>query len=143
MRPVGNSMGKETLFAMPSSSILLLFSIALGLTDAFPWAEAEPTATYVQHEWSPRTTLIPEDPAKLFKRDSVGVETCGWVGGDESKPVTCGAGSSCIHDTAHALVGCCTTDGPCTNGVYSSCQDLNSQGWASSISIVNNGVLTW
>jgi hypothetical protein len=136
-------MGRKTLFAMPSSSILLVFSVALGFANALPWAEAEQTATYTPHEWSPRPTGAPHAPAKLFKRDSVGVDVCGWIGGDKGKAVTCDAGSSCVHDTLHVLVGCCTTDGPCTNGVYTTCQDKNSPGWAPSASIANNGVLTW
>lgn len=136
-------MARDTLFAMPSSSIILLFAVALGGTSAFPWAGAEQTATYVPHAWTPRPTGVPDEPAQLFKRDAIGVDVCGWIGGDVAKAVTCGAGSSCIHDTAHARVGCCTTDGPCTQGVYTTCQDQSMQGWNPSVSIVNNGVLTW
>ncbi|KAH8679034.1 hypothetical protein BGZ60DRAFT_525765 [Tricladium varicosporioides] len=131
------------LFAMPSSSIALLFSVAFGLTRAMPWAEAQKTASYQVEEWSPKPTGVASDPARIFKRSVVDVAICGWFGADSAKPAACPTGSSCIHDTLHAVIGCCTTDGPCTQGVYTSCMDQRSSGWAStSGGAVNNGVTT-
>ncbi|KAG9237392.1 hypothetical protein BJ875DRAFT_156257 [Amylocarpus encephaloides] len=130
------------LFAMPSSSIALLFSLLLGLTDAMPWAEPIQTVAYKTDEWSPRPTVVPEDPAKLFKRAAVGIEVCGWLGGNLAYPAACGTGSSCIHDTIHGYVGCCTTDGLCDQGIYTTCLDIKSPGWASTANLINNGVTT-
>jgi hypothetical protein len=131
------------IFAMPSSSIVLLFSVAFGLSNALPWAGAQETDVYRAHEFSPKPTGVPVDPARLFKRASVDVNVCGWVGGEQSNVARCGAGSSCIHDTIHRYIGCCATSGPCTDGVYTSCVDKNSDGWSSVQGMVNNGVLTW
>ncbi|RDL39885.1 uncharacterized protein BP5553_04225 [Venustampulla echinocandica] len=132
-----------TVFAMPSSSLLLLFSVALGLSHADPFALPIQTAVYSPDEWSPRPTGAPADPAALFKRGgSVDVAVCGWIGGLSAKPVACSSGSSCIHDTIHALMGCCTTEGPCIQGVYSTCIDKKSAGWATTTGLVNNGVTT-
>lgn len=131
------------LFAMPPSSVALLFSVVLGLTNAMPWAEPAKTAAYVADEWTPRPTGTPSDPAKLFKRGSVAVAVCGWAGGNLAYPAECASGSSCVHDTMHALVGCCTTDGPCTQGVYTTCIDNKSPGWESTSAIVNDGVVKW
>jgi hypothetical protein len=134
-------MGAVNVFAMPSSSIILLFSVAFGLTSALPWAGAEETHAYRTDAWSPRPTAKPKP--ELFKRGSVAVTVCGWVGGQLEQVAGCGVGSSCIHDTIHGYVGCCTTSGPCTDGVYTSCRDKNSDVWSPDEGMINNGVLTW
>jgi hypothetical protein len=131
------------LFALPASSVALLFSLVVGLTDAIPWAEPAETLAHRGDEWSPRPTGIPNDPSKLFKRSSLDVAICGWLGGNEALPAQCSSGSSCIHDTIHGVVGCCTTDGACQQGVYTSCLDHNSGGWASTAIIKNDGVTMW
>ncbi|KAH7309331.1 hypothetical protein BKA65DRAFT_543536 [Rhexocercosporidium sp. MPI-PUGE-AT-0058] len=127
-------------FAMPSSPLLLLFSFAFSLTNALPWAGAQQTNVYREAAWSPAPTALPKVPANIFKRESVDVNICGWIGGSFGAPALCSAGSSCIHDTIHAVVGCCTTDGPCTAGVYTSCVDKNSLGWAPNEGMQNNGI---
>jgi hypothetical protein len=70
------------IFAMPASSILLLFSVALGVSNALPWAGPQPTNAYEPDAWSPVPTGAPADPARLFKRTSVDVNVCGWIGGN-------------------------------------------------------------
>jgi hypothetical protein len=133
-----------TLFALPASSIALLFSLALGLTDATPWAEpAVQTLAYRAHEWSPRPTGVTNEPAKLFKRSSLDVGICGWLGGNEALPAQCSSRSSCVHDTIHGVVGCCTTDGACLQGVYTNCLDNKSGGWAATPVVKNDGVTMW
>ncbi|KAL2066071.1 hypothetical protein VTL71DRAFT_2142 [Oculimacula yallundae] len=127
-------------FAMPSSSMLLLFSFAFSLTNALPWMGAQQTKVYREAAWSPAPTALPNVPAHIFKRESVDVNICGWIGGSSGVPAVCSAGSSCIHDTIHAIVGCCTTDGPCTAGVYTSCVDKNSVGWTPNEGMQNNGI---
>ncbi|CAG8961462.1 hypothetical protein HYFRA_00013914 [Hymenoscyphus fraxineus] len=129
-------------FAMPPSSVALLFSLVLGLTNAMPWPQPPArTASYAPDEWTPRPTPMPKDPAKLFKRSSVAVAVCGWAGGNLAYPAQCGSGSSCVHDTMHGFVGCCTTEGPCTQGVYTTCIDNTSPGWEIAAAPVNDGVM--
>ena len=131
------------IFSMPSSSALLLFSLAFGLTNARPWQGATKTAVYQADEWSPRPTNVPVNPRELFKRKHLGVEVCGWLGGNSASPVACGSGSSCVHDTVHGYIGCCATSGPCSAGVYTSCVDESSSNWGEDSGLVNDGIFTW
>ncbi|KAH8795563.1 hypothetical protein BGZ57DRAFT_201927 [Hyaloscypha finlandica] len=130
------------IFAMPASSIVLLFSVALGVSNALPWEGPQPTNAYQPDAWSPVPTRIPADPANLFKRSSVGVNVCGWIGGNVGEPVQCASGSSCVHDTIHGYVGCCTTSGACTSGVYTSCVDSQSSAWNQNSGLADSGIYT-
>lgn len=129
--------------------VLLLFFATFEFTNAIPWAPAEQTATYKADEWSPRPTNTIPKPRDLFKRGSLNVDICGWIGGNSAQPVGCASGSSCIHDTSLGFVGCCPTSSagadpiPCTDGLYTTCIDHNSAGYASNSFLVNNGVLSW
>lgn len=131
------------IFVMPSSSIVLLLSAVFGISNALPWTGAKPTNVYKADAWSPAPTFVPVDPAELFKRASVDVNICGWIGGSSANAATCSSGSSCIRDTIHGYVGCCTTSGACTAGVYTSCVDSNSVGWSPYSGLQNNGIYTW
>lgn len=133
----------SNIFAMPASSVALLFFLSLGVTNAVPWGGAHKTAIYQIDAFSPKPTGAPS--LELFKRVDtyIGVSVCGWLGGDEKKVAGCDAGSSCIHDTKHGYIGCCATAGPCTDGVYTTCLDNKSTGWDSTQGMINNGVLTW
>jgi hypothetical protein len=130
------------IFAMPSSSIFLLLSVAFGV-NALPWTGAQETKVYDADAWTPAPTVVPVNPAQLFKRSFVDVNICGWIGGNSANAATCSSGSSCIHDTIHGYVGCCATSGPCTAGVYTSCVDANSVGWSPNSGLENNGIYTW
>ncbi len=132
-----------SIFAMPSSSLYLLLSVAFGAGNALPWSGAQQTDVYQPANWSPKPTSVPANPARLFKRKTAKVNICGWVGGISSEPAVCSSGSSCIHDTLHGYVGCCATSGPCTEGVYTTCLDQNSADWTASPGIINNGIYTW
>jgi hypothetical protein len=132
----------SNIFAMPSSSVVLLFSMAFGIANGLPWSGAHKTAVYRADMWSPAPTHAPH-PVKLLKRSSVGVNTCGWIGGNGAIPAICSGGSSCVHDVIHRYVGCCATDGPCTAGIYTSCIDKNSAGWSPNPGLDNNGIYTW
>ncbi|ESZ97732.1 hypothetical protein SBOR_1919 [Sclerotinia borealis F-4128] len=135
-------------FAMPFSLMLFLSSTIFGVTNAIPWAAAEQTATYKADEWSPRPTNTITKPRDLFKRGSIDVDVCGWIGGNLAQPVGCVSGSSCIHDTSLVFVGCCPTSSagadpiPCTDGLYTTCIDHNSAGYAPNSFLINNGVLS-
>jgi hypothetical protein len=133
----------SNIFSMPSSSALLLFSLAFGLTNARPWHGATKTALYQGDNWSPRPTQMAVNPRDLFGRDHVDVAVCGWIGGNSASPVACASGSSCVHDTVHGYVGCCATSGPCTAGVYTSCVDENSGSWGEDSGLVDTGIYTW
>ncbi|KAF4625263.1 hypothetical protein G7Y89_g12904 [Cudoniella acicularis] len=91
---------------MPTSSIALLLSLAFGLTNAMPWAEAEKTASYQVEEWSPKPTGVVADLAKIFKRDSVDVaiyqKSAGWAstsGLQDNGFTTCSSNSACYQNT--------------------------------------------
>ncbi|TAQ91610.1 hypothetical protein B7494_g124 [Chlorociboria aeruginascens] len=127
---------------MPSSSIFLLFSTIYPWANGMPWPEPVQTSVYQPDEWSPRPTDTPASPARIFKRDSLPVDICGWIGGVSSNSAVCPSGSSCVHDTIHAFVGCCATSGPCTAGVYTACVDKNSPGWSAATGDQPNGVYT-
>jgi hypothetical protein len=135
-----------SIFAMPASSLILLLSAAFRASNALPWAGPAPTQVYKADEWSPRPTNIPANPLELFRRDWVDVAVCGWIGAQSDNPAVCPSGSSCIHDTAHGspgYIGCCTTSGSCTAGLYTSCVDKNSPGGQSGPLVENNGIFTW
>lgn len=133
------------IFAMPSSSIVLLFSVAFSSSNALPWTEALQTQVYQADAWSPRPTHVTRatDPLRLFSRDSLDVQICGWLGGNSASAATCSPGSSCIRDTIHNVVGCCGLSGSCTAGVYTSCVDMNSSGYTPKSGIQTNGIFTW
>ncbi|PQE26128.1 transmembrane alpha-helix domain-containing protein [Rutstroemia sp. NJR-2017a BBW] len=138
---------KIRLLVMPSPAIILLFSSIFGSASAVPWAVAKATATYNPDEWSPRPTNTPLAARDIFKRSSVDVDVCGWIGGNSAQPVGCASGSSCIHDTL-GFVGCCPTSSagaspiPCTDGLYTTCIDKNSAGYSANSFLINNGVLS-
>ncbi|KAG4428086.1 hypothetical protein IFR05_016430 [Cadophora sp. M221] len=91
-------------FAMPSSSMLLLFSFAFSLTNALPWTGAQQTNVYREAAWSPAPTALPNVPANIFKRASVDVNVCGWIGGSSAVPAnngiySCSGESVCYRNT--------------------------------------------
>jgi len=133
----------SNIFSMPAASTALLLSFAFGLTSAMPWAGPQETKVYRGEDFSPKPTGVPAEPARLFKRDAVPVNVCGWIGGRPESVARCGSGSSCIHDTIHQVLGCCATAGACTDGVYTTCLDSGMEGWQSTQGLINNGILSW
>ncbi|UKZ93123.1 uncharacterized protein TrAFT101_008049 [Trichoderma asperellum] len=61
---------------------------------------------------------------QLLQRDFNTI--CGWIGGDPNLPATCLAGSHCAADTVNKAIGCCPDEGPCTEGIFTGCVDVNS-----------------
>lgn len=98
---------------MPSTSRILVLAALLSLSNSLPWPASNPASN-------------PASSYDQTKRDSLDTSTCGWVGGDFSRPVTCSSGSQCVYDSLHQVVGCCPTSGACTTGVYTSCTDANN-----------------
>lgn len=130
----------DRLFTMPSSSKVLLFSAAFGLTSALPWTGPKPTLTYVQANWTPRPTQGSIAKRELFARSLFfSANTCGWTGGDFSSVVTCSSLSSCVWDTARSFIGCCPSNAPCSTGVYTGCVDAQS----GSQTVIDPAVTTW
>lgn len=68
--------------------------------------------------------LASSPAAQLLQRDFNTI--CGWIGGDASLPATCLAGSHCAADTVNKAIGCCPDSGPCTEGIFTGCVDVNS-----------------
>ncbi|EGS21779.1 uncharacterized protein CTHT_0036470 [Thermochaetoides thermophila DSM 1495] len=115
---------------------LLLVSVLLELANAhvvhnLPRQTPAPTITLPYHvlnvvSWPLRPTPPPRrDLFALRQRQSNTV--CGYIGGDSALPATCDAGSHCVLDTEHNVIGCCP-DGveSCTTGVFTGCVDGNS-----------------
>ncbi|KAK1241085.1 hypothetical protein MKX08_001059 [Trichoderma sp. CBMAI-0020] len=71
---------------------------------------------------SPALASSPAD--QLLQRDFNTI--CGWIGGDANLPATCLAGSHCAADTVNKAIGCCPDTGPCTEGIFTGCVDVNS-----------------
>ncbi|KAL1843047.1 hypothetical protein VTJ49DRAFT_3182 [Mycothermus thermophilus] len=131
-------MRADIFDCLPRPMALLLVSSILQLTSAhtaprLPRKTPEPTVT-IPHRllnvesWPLRPTPPPGAHLFAFRRRQLEYNTvCGYIGGDAALPATCGAGSHCVVDTEHNVVGCCP-DGidSCTAGVFTGCVDANS-----------------
>jgi hypothetical protein len=120
------------------SSVLAAAALpSVALSYALPGL-APATSTYVGDQFTPKPTEAPMIvPVELMRRQensfSVGADgfnstivannVCGYVGKQWSIGATCSASSSCFWDQNSQIVGCCTTEGPCTTGIYTSCYD--------------------
>ncbi|KAJ4289454.1 hypothetical protein N0V88_006935 [Collariella sp. IMI 366227] len=120
---------------LPRPTALLLLAALLKSTSGhvlqqIPSQTPGPTITVPYRalnvvSWPPRPTPAPRHPFALRRQAENTV--CGYIGGDEALPATCGAGSHCVLDTQHNVVGCCPNGAPsCTNGVFTGCVDANS-----------------
>ncbi|KAL2267247.1 hypothetical protein VTJ83DRAFT_4524 [Remersonia thermophila] len=132
------TMRADMLDRLPRPTALLLVSSILQLTSArtvpkLPRKTPEPAAT-IPHRllnvqpWPLRPTPPPGARLLAFRRRQLENNTiCGYIGGDAALPATCGAGSHCVVDTEHNVVGCCPDGiGSCTTGVFTGCVDANS-----------------
>ncbi|PSN73754.1 hypothetical protein BS50DRAFT_569242 [Corynespora cassiicola Philippines] len=88
-----------------------LLAPAVEAAAALPWALPEPTFVAPEADlWSPAPTSGPGLGAmELFRRDD-GDNTCGFISGIRTQPVTCtGEDQVCATDTFYGVHGCCTT----------------------------------
>ncbi|KAK3400029.1 hypothetical protein B0T20DRAFT_407638 [Sordaria brevicollis] len=116
----------------PPTAILLLASLLDSTADAHVALPPQPTVTVAHYaldviSWPlVLPTAAPLSPFDLTKRQA-GNTICGYIGGLSALPATCSAGSHCVLDTAHQVIGCCP-DGAatCTSGVFTACVDGNS-----------------
>lgn len=70
--------------------------------------------------------LSPLEFRSLRRRQDANT-VCGFIGGDAALPATCSAGSHCVLDTEHGVVGCCPNgQAACTTGIFTGCVDGNS-----------------
>ncbi|KAM7198396.1 hypothetical protein V8F20_006157 [Naviculisporaceae sp. PSN 640] len=122
----------------PPTAALLVAAILLQPTSAhvlqhFPRQTPPPsTTTHSLHaldvvSWPLLLpTPAPLNPLDLLRRQ-VPATVCGYIGGNPDLPATCSAGSHCVLDSAHGVIGCCP-DGEekCSSGVFTDCVDANS-----------------
>ncbi|KAK3687708.1 hypothetical protein B0T22DRAFT_457854 [Podospora appendiculata] len=130
-------MRSDFFHRLPRPTALLLLTSILDLAEAhvlhaFPRQTPAPTIT-IPHSaldvvsWPLLLpTPPPLDPDDLRRRQDSNT-ICGYLGGLSALPATCSAGSHCVLDSAHGVVGCCP-DGQdtCTAGVFTACVDSNS-----------------
>ncbi|KAK3323998.1 hypothetical protein B0T19DRAFT_219229 [Cercophora scortea] len=130
-------MRSDFFHRLPRPTALLLLTSILDLAEAhvlqpFPRQTPAPTTTIPHHaldvvSWPLLLpTPPPLDPDELRRRQESNT-ICGYLGGLSALPATCSAGSHCVLDSAHGVVGCCP-DGQdtCTAGVFTACVDANS-----------------
>ncbi|KAL2129829.1 hypothetical protein VTI74DRAFT_7259 [Chaetomium olivicolor] len=129
-------MRADIFDCLPRPTALLLLSGILELTSAhvlqqIPPQTPAPTITIPYRvlnvvSWPLYPTPAPRDPFAPRRRHDENT-VCGYIDGDSALPATCGAGSHCVLDTEHNVVGCCPNGAPsCTAGVYTGCVDANS-----------------
>lgn len=114
------------LLRLPPATLILVFSTVLGRSNAH--ALPRQTTTIEHHEllnivaWPPIPTEAPLSPFELLRRQEDNT-VCGYIG---DLPATCSAGSHCVLDTEHNVMGCCPNGGACTAGIFTGCVDYNS-----------------
>lgn len=121
---------------------MLLVSTLLDLTSAYKIyppprrslsaPQPFPTKTLAHHiidvvPYPPAPTSAPRLGWDLRRQEDAFNTVCGYLGGDPNLAATCSAGSHCVLDTQHGVVGCCPDADPvCTTGVFTGCVDGNS-----------------
>lgn len=94
-------------------SICAFLAPALVSAAAFPWAGPEPTFVIAKGDgWSPAPTQAPElgmmGAMELFKRETIGDDTCGYVSGESTRSLTCNnANYICATNSYYGVHGCC------------------------------------
>lgn len=131
-------MRSDIFVRLPPPTALLLLCSVFEVTSAYAIrdlprqtaaAEAKPVDPLFAFDISPYPPLptsAPFYPGDLRRRQELNT-VCGFIGGDPGLPATCSAGSHCVLEAAHGVVGCCP-DGqdPCTTGIFTACVDGNS-----------------
>ncbi|KAF2733457.1 hypothetical protein EJ04DRAFT_272775 [Polyplosphaeria fusca] len=92
-------------------SICAFLAPALVSAAAFPWAGPEPTFVIpAGDEWTPAPTEAPEymGGIELFKRQTIGDDTCGYISGESTRSLTCNNPSYiCATNSYYGAHGCC------------------------------------
>ncbi|OCK80369.1 hypothetical protein K432DRAFT_393088 [Lepidopterella palustris CBS 459.81] len=98
---------------MLRSSLCAFLAPALVSAMAFPWAGPEPTLIIPAGDnWSPAPTKGPEmgemGLLELFKRQSIGDNTCGYINGISASSLTCNDNAYvCATNSYYGVHGCC------------------------------------
>ncbi|KAI0845519.1 hypothetical protein F5Y00DRAFT_166604 [Daldinia vernicosa] len=112
---------------LPPSTAALLISMVFGLTNSHLLPRQ--TKTVELHELNvvpfPRPTEAPVLLSDLLRRQGQNT-VCGFIGGNPNLPATCLAGSHCVLEQDHGVVGCCPDGGTCSTGIFTGCVDRNS-----------------
>lgn len=119
---------------LPPPTILLVLSSLAQFTSAHV-ARQTPTAiphrplNVAAYPPIPAPTSPPLDGSalnELLRRGDTNT-ICGYIDGISSLPATCSAGSHCVVDAEHGVVGCCPNgESVCTAGIFTACVDANS-----------------
>lgn len=124
----------DILLRLPRPTALLILSSLAHLTSAHL---ARQTPSVIPHRPLnvaaypplPAPTSPPLDGhalSELLRRQNDNT-ICGYINGASALPATCSAGSHCVVDADHGVVGCCPNgQDTCTSGVYTECVDPNS-----------------
>jgi len=121
-------MSRPSLFRPASATATIVVSTILGLVQAGALPRQTSATEHGRPDlvsWPLAPTAAPQLSYGLLRRQDFNT-ICGYIGGDSALPATCSAGSHCVLDTGHGFVGCCPDSGPCTEGVYTGCVDVNS-----------------
>ncbi|KAI1143094.1 hypothetical protein F5Y05DRAFT_142458 [Hypoxylon sp. FL0543] len=122
------SLSSAGFLRLPPATAVLLLSAAFGLTNGH--ALPRQTKTVQLHELNvvpfPRPTEAPILLSDLLRREAPNT-ICGYIGGDPNLPATCLAGSHCVLEQDHGIVGCCPDGGTCSTGIFTGCVDRNSE----------------
>ncbi|KAI1779686.1 hypothetical protein F4818DRAFT_149326 [Hypoxylon cercidicola] len=113
---------------LPPATAVLLLSAVFGMTRGH--ALPRQTKTVELHDlnvipFPPRPTEAPILLSDLLRRQAQNT-VCGYIGGDPNLPATCLAGSHCVLEQDHGVVGCCPDGGTCQSGIFTGCVDFNS-----------------
>ncbi|KAI1767254.1 hypothetical protein GGR53DRAFT_136390 [Hypoxylon sp. FL1150] len=113
---------------LPPATAVLLLSAVFGMTSGH--ALPRQTKTVALHDlnvvpFPPRPTEGPILLSDVLRRQTANT-VCGYIGGNPDLPATCLAGSHCVLEQDHGVVGCCPDGGTCQSGIYTGCVDFNS-----------------
>lgn len=122
---------RHVFLRLPPATVLLLLSTVLGWVDGHAVPLPRQTTTVEYHElivvlFPPLPTPAPVLSPGDLRRRQEGNTICGYLGGNSDLPATCHAGSHCVLDIEHDVVGCCPNGGSCSTGVFTGCVDKNS-----------------
>ncbi|OTB13956.1 hypothetical protein K445DRAFT_142780 [Daldinia sp. EC12] len=125
---MARSVSSAGILRLPPAAAALFFSAVFGLTSGHVLPRQ--TKTVELHELNvvpfPRPTEAPVLLSDLLLRRQGQNTVCGFIGGDPNLPATCSAGSHCVLEQDHGVVGCCPDGGSCSTGIFTGCVDRNS-----------------
>ncbi|KAI1804966.1 hypothetical protein F4811DRAFT_552285 [Daldinia bambusicola] len=125
---MARSVSSAGILRLPPAAAALFFSAVFGLTSGHVLPRQ--TKTVELHELNvvpyPRPTEAPVLLSDLLLRRQGQNTVCGYIGGDPNLPATCSAGSHCVLEQDHGVVGCCPDGGSCSTGIFTGCVDRNS-----------------